>query len=307
MNGRLSREQQKMRKLKKTRNQIVELGAVVLCFIFTGPNLSAAGLRPNVDVIIEAERHVSPRHIMKNTIFLPLKLTYHIHPTGHDQTITISVPPGASGLDVEHIAPDGTTIGTAIPLEIGWVSRAETVEIRSPTLETHFNIWICPGASFDFSKLGIYRICYFHPRGGLEEDPNGPVFQSNTLTIACVTQERYDQLHMMLSKNPELALASYKFKNPPSSTEFPKYRRTDCSLKKINEFIKEGTKQDEVLLLLGSPDAIYYSTSSEGRRWDEEWFYETSPAGGYYVMFKKGCVVGKGEHGDWNGVTPCGS
>lgn len=296
-----------MSKSRDGQLDIIRLSIFIMFLSFARTNLSAAGLRPYVDVIIEAERHVCPRHIMKNTIFLPLKLTYHIHPTGHDQAITISVPPGASGLHVEHIAPDGTTIGTSIPLEIGWVSRAETVEIRSPTVETHFNIWICPGASFDFSELGIYRICYFHPRGGLEEDPNGPVFQSNTLTIACVTQERYDQLHMMLSKNPELALASYKFKNPPSAMELPKYRRVDYSFKKIDEFIKEGTKQDEVLLLLGSPDAIYYSASSEGRRWDEEWFYETSPAGGYYVMFKKGCVVGKGEHGDWNGVTPCGS
>lgn len=296
-----------MRKLKKTRNQIVELGAVVLCFIFTGPNLSAAGPRPYVDVIIEAEHHVCPRHTMKDYIFLPLKLTYHIPPTQNGQPITINTAPGVAGLVVEHTARNGTRSTQSIEPEAWWFSNAKKLEIESSALPTYFSIWVLPGTDFDFSELGIYRISYIHPRADSEEEPNSPVFQSNTLTISCVTQERYDQLHMKLWQNLDLAVASYKFKNPPSSTEFPKYRRADCSLKKINEFIKENTKQDKVLLLLGSPDAIYYSTNSEGRQWDEEWFYETSPAGGYYVMFKKGCVVGKGEHGDWNGVTPCGS
>lgn len=292
-----------MSKSRDGQLDFVRLSIFIMFLSFGGTNLSAAGLRPCVEVTIEAEHHVWPAHTMKDYIFLPLKLTYRIPPTQDGRLITINTAPGVAGLVVQHTACNGTRTTQSIEPEAWWLSKGEKLQVESSTLPTYFSIWVLPGTDFNFSELGIYRISYVHPWAASEEDPNSPVFQSSTLTIACVTQDRYDQLHMMLRQNLDLAVASYKFKNPPSSTEFPKYRRADCSLKKIDDFIKEGIKQDEVLLLLGSPDAIYYSKSSEGRRWDQEWFYETSPAGGYYVMFKRDYVVDKGEHGDWNGVT----
>jgi hypothetical protein len=241
---------------------------------------------------------------MKDLIFLPLKLTYHVPATKRDKNITISVPPGAVGLVVEHIARDGTTTTQSLDPEPGLFSRAETLQIKSSTLQTYFNLWILPGMHLDFSKLGTYRISYSHPWAEPEEDPNNPVFQSNILTIMLVTEERYNHLHKILHDNPELALASYKFKNPPSAIEFPEYRRNGY-LDRIDKAVKIGAGMDEVLLLLGSPDtAIAGYTSTEGQKiygYDDEWLYETSPAGDYSVHFKNGRVVSKVMCGGWSG------
>jgi len=56
--------------------------------------------------------------------------------------------------------------------------------------------------------------------------------------------------------------------------------------------------------LLGSPDDVYYSKGSKSRICDEEWAYEISQAGSYYVLFESGCVVRTGIADDWNGVRP---
>ena len=292
-----------MRESQNIRNQMIRFSSLIMFFIFTIANLSLARPRPCVDVKIEAESHVCTPHIMKGYIFLPLKLTYHIPPTHQGQPITVSIPPSADGLVVEHIARDGTTTTQSLDPEPGLFSRAETLQIKSSTLQTYFNLWILPGIHLDFSKLGIYRISYAHPWAEPEEDPNSPVFQSNILTIMLVTEERYNQLHKILHDNPELALASYKFKNPPSACEMPKYRRSFPQI--IDKAVKIGAGMDEVLLLLGSPDtAIARYTSTEGQKiysWDDEWLYETSPAGGCSVHFKNGRVVSKAMCGDWSG------
>ena len=102
-----------------------------------------------------------------------------------------------------------------------------------------------------------------------------------------------------------MALASYRFKNPSSAREIPKYRRSVAKI--IDEAIEKGARQDDVLLLLGSPDIVARATIGEQKTfgwWDESWHYETSPVGGYEVMFKNGCVVKKRSYADWNGVTP---
>jgi hypothetical protein len=196
-------------------------------------------------------------------------------------------------LVVEHISLSGTKTTQSLAPESWWFSKAETLQIESSSFSTYFNVWVLPGMSFDFSELGIYRISYVHPWAEEEEDRDTLLFRSNTLTIACVTQERSDQLHMMLSQDPELAYASYRFRNPVSAVEIPKYRRSVSRI--IDEATKKGTKQDEVLLLLGSPDNVYYRERGEGQSCDEEWSFETSPVGGYIVRFKNGGVVWKGE------------
>jgi len=165
----------------------------------------------------------------------------------------------------------------------------------------YFDVWVLPGVNFDFSALGIYNISYVHPWVEPEEDPNSLIFRSNILTIMCVSQQRFDHLHKMLRENLELAFASYRFKNTLSAIEMPKYQRSVPRV--IDETIKKGTKQDEVLWLLGSPDIAGHTTIGEQKTygWDEEWTYETGPASGYIIHFKNGHVVRKGYHADWLG------
>ena len=90
-------------------------------------------------------------------------------------------------------------------------------------------------------------------------------------------------------------MASYTFKNPPSAKEIPKYQRSVAKI--IDEAIKKGTKQDEVLLWLGSPDIVSCLSAGQQRTHgcDETWLFETSPVSGYHVSFKNGRVVWKGE------------
>jgi len=111
----------------------------------------------------------------------------------------------------------------------------------------------------------------------------------------------------MLLKNPELALASYKFKNPPAAREMPKQRRSVDKI--VDEAIEKGTPCDKVLWVLGSPDRITPATEGERKAfgwWDESWLYETSPVAMYVVRFKNGRVVKKMSCADWNGERPGG-
>jgi len=242
----------------------------------------------------------------------PLKLTFRLPSPRLGEPIKVPIALGpvqaGAGLVVENVAPDGTTTTQTLDSEPWWFSRAETLQIKSSTLQTYFNeiqtqfeVWVRIPEEFDFSEPGIYRISYAHPWAEPEEDPNSPVFRSNTLTIACITQERSDQLHTTLWQNPELAFASYRFKNPPSAIEMPKYKRIVPKI--IDEALKKGTRQDEVLLLLGSPDIAGLATKGMQKTygWDETWDYQTSPVGGYYIHFKNGLIVRKGYHADWSG------
>ena len=90
------------------------------------------------------------------------------------------------------------------------------------------------------------------------------------------------------------------FKNPPAAVEYPQYWRARY-VGSIGKAVKPGARQDEVLLLLGSPDIVGHTPPSEQEYCDEKWLYETSPVGGYYVRFKNGCVVQKGRYADWSG------
>lgn len=286
-----------MKESRKSRVKTMAFGGLVMFLLFARATLSAARPRPCVNIRIEAENHVCPLDTTEGTISLPLKLTYHIPPTSDGQPLTVRIAPGpvkaGAGLVVEHIAPSGTKTEQRLAPEPWWLSKAETLRIESSSFSTYFNVWVRPGMSFDFSELGIYRISYVHPGAEPQDNPNSLLYSSNTLTIACVTQERYDQLSARLRKNTDLALAGYRFKNPPSAREDAKYHRSVAKI--IDEAIRKGTRRDEVLLLLGSPDSVYYSQKDEVQSCDEEWSFETSPVGGYIVRFKNGCVVWKGE------------
>ena len=280
-----------MKKSQNILNRIIGVISLATFALFAHPSLLLARPRPCVYVELDSRTHV--------TVQFRLKLTYHIPPTPKDQPLIISITPNAvcqgAGLVFEHIAPDGTRTTHTWEPEPWCFARAETLEIESSTVDMYFHLWVAPNAHLELPGLGIYHITYVHPW----EDPNSLVFTSNTLTVACVTPERHDQLHKILWEDPKLALASYRFKNPPLGEQEPKYRRAKY-LWTIDEAISIGSEQDEVLLLLGSPDTVGYATPGlqEIHGYDEEWFYETSPVGGYYVQFKNGCVVRKGKHAD---------
>jgi len=294
-----------MRESQNLRNQIIMFSNLIMFFIFTIANLSLARPRLCVYVELDSQTHIA--------VPFPLKLTFHI-PSPHlgkPIKVPIAIGPvqGGAGLVVDHITPDGTKTTQTLDPETWWYSQAETLEMKLlrtergyvDFTETQFDVWILIGKKFDFSKPGIYHISYAHPWAEPEEDPNSLVFRSNTLTIMPVTEERANQLHKILQDKPELALASYKFKNPPSAIEMPKYKRSVPKI--IDEAIKKGARQDEVLFLLGSPDMTEHTTIGMQKTygWDETWDYETSPAGGYYIHFKNGRVVRKGFHADWSG------
>jgi len=284
-----------MRESPTPLNVIIRLIMAAAAAICTLPDLSGARPRPVVEVRIKPVYYVAPVDSICR-----LQLTYHIPAKFSKGPATISIPHGVlggAGLLVKHVAPDGTVSTQSLAPEPWWFSKVQTLPIESSILPINFSLQVVPG-NLGFSQLGLYNVSYVHPLPETEEDPNGPLFVSNTLTIACVTQQRYDQLHMILREDAELALASYMFKNPPSAVEWPQYRR---GVGAIDEAITPGIRQDEVLLLLGSPDIVGYTSPSEQEYCDEKWFYETSPVGGYYVTFKDGCVVSKGRHADWSG------
>ena len=261
---------------------------ILLCCACTRMSFARAPLVVRVE--IESELHVGLPHTVQ--------LTFHIPPVRDGRPVTISFNSGAiqvgAGLVVEHIAPDGTRSKQSLPPADWWFTQTELLEIKSRSLPTQFSLWVNPGQHLSFVKLGIFRISYLHPWASRDNDPNNLIFASNTLTIACVSPQRYDQLHLMLREKPELALASYRFKNPPVN-EFSKYTRAR-SVDIIDEAIQKGTEQDEVLLLLGSPDRVSYESPGATKRlgWEETWFYETSPAGGYHVHFKNSSIAAKG-------------
>jgi len=292
----------KVGKSKRSRSTIVALMSFAALLVLVGTNPTLVQRRPTVTVRLEAENHVCVQSVGKKHIFLPIRLTYQIGPTDESRCVKIPMVPLLAGLVVEHIGDDGTRSTQSVPPVASWQSHPETVELRSSTLPVEASIWISLGSHFDFSRPGLYRLSYAHPWADSPKDPNKPFFQSNVLTVTCVSLQRHDQLSMMLLKNPELALASYKFKNPPVARETAKQRRAVAKI--LDEAIEEGAPYDKVLFLLGSPGIL--ANTTEGRRktfgWDQEWFYETNPVGGYAVMFKNGCVFKKFRPTDWNGI-----
>ena len=273
-------------------NKAFQVAALAVFLTCVCPRLSSAGPRPVVRVEMETENHVGEPHTEQRYVFRPVKLTYHVGASSAEQPVSISINPQAvkegAGLVVEHIAPDGTTTSQRLPAVDWWSSQSRMRIIKSQELPTSFSVWVLPGMHLDFSKLGIYRISYVHPWPEPDDAPETPDSRkvlSNTLTIACVTQERSGQLHRMLGQRPELASASYRFKNPPCR-ERPKYNRALPT-------IREGAERDEVLLLLGSPDWIYSPGLGEQKihNRDETWAYVTSPVGEYNVHFLNGIVV----------------
>lgn len=297
----------KMGNSRRSRNTVAGLTNLAALLILVHTNPTLAQPRPTVKVRLEAERHVCVRHVRKEHIFLPIRLTYQISRTDESQCVKIPMVPLLAGLLVEHIGNDGTRRTQSVPAEACWLSDPQTLELRSSTVPVEASVWIALGPGLDFSRPGLYRLSYVHPWADSPADPNRPVFLSDVLTIACVSWQRCDQLHMMLSKNPELALASYKFKHPPDAREIPEQRRSVAKI--VDEAIEKGAPYDKVLWLLGSPDIIAHATAGERKTfgwWDQRWHYETSPVGGYGVMFKNGRVVKKMRYADWNGVRPGG-
>jgi hypothetical protein len=255
-----------------------------------------------VDVTIEAESHVGLPHTEKQHVFRYVKLTYRVPPTNAETPCSIRLNPEAvraeAGLTVEHIAPDGSTTKQDPPPADWWLSKVETVE-NATSLPMSFHIWVMLDATrFDFSQLGLYRISYVHPWADPDPEVDHVRVSSNTLVIACVTQERWDQLRAMLRQDPQLAAASYQFKHPPC-VEYPRYYRNE-SLEVIASRAQQDIGQDEVLLLLGPPDLRGLSTPGEERvyGWDESWLYETSPSASFSVHFKDGRVIATHQHRD---------
>ncbi|MCP4612773.1 MAG: hypothetical protein GY845_29100 [Planctomycetes bacterium] len=207
-----------------------------------------------------------------------------------------------AGLVIKHIGTDGTKTEQVLPYKLWWHSKGKFMQITSPRPpegfsfieaghrlpSTYFEIWVGPLYQFDFSKRGIYQISYVHPWSDIKN--TNMKFSSNVITIGIVSPARFDYLNLMLQQNPELALASYKFKHPPLS-ELPAVARLRY-LAVLDEAIKKGTKWDQVLLLLGSPDILGYN-KSEYFDWNEEWHYEMGPVSSYNIFFKDGYVVDK--------------
>lgn len=284
---------------RRNRNMVARLMNLVMLLVLVRTNPTLAWVRPSVKVRLEAERHVCERHVRTDQIFLPIRLTYQIDRTHEGQCVKIPIAPGVAGLAVEYIGNDGKRSTQSMPAETSWSSDRDTLELRSSTLAVEASVWISLGSHFDFSRPGLYRLSYAHPWAVLADEPNSPLFESDGLTIACVSHQRLDQLHMMLSKNPDLALASYKFKHPPAAREAPKQRRTVAKI--VDEAIEKGAPYDKVLLLLGSPDRVTPATAGKPTTfgwWGQSWHYETSPVGAFVVMFENGSLVKKIHHAD---------
>ena len=292
-----------MGRFRRYRMRPLGVGFVAALISCCVPRASGAYLPPVIEVGITTEHHVGPVHSDKNRMFRALKLEFLIPPASEGGSVAFCLHPGViragAGLVVEHIAEDGTRTKQEMPVEDWWFSQSEIVEIRSKSFPLCLDSEVSAGQYLDFSKVGVYRISYVHPWVAQEKGPTTPVFLSKTLTIACVAQERSDQLQAMLAQKPQLALASYQFKNPPASVERGDYWRSG-PLETIDKAIGEGMKRDEVLLLLGSPDRIHYSPANEQGPFggDESWYYDTSPVGGYCVTFRGASVIGKSRYAD---------
>ena len=162
-----------------------------------------------------------------------------------------------------------------------------------------FELWIQTRKTW-FSEYGLYRISYHHPWMDMEH--TNMYFQSKPLFFTRNPQDRYHQLQKLRKDIPRLQLLSYKFRYPPPS-EFGSYRRGNY-LHSLDEDIEPGMTIYTVMFLLGSPDYVEVS-DNPSYKWDQQWFYETSPVGGYFVNFKNQEVVSKGFHADQ--LTPQGN
>ena len=230
-----------------------------------------------------------------------LKVTFRIEPVRNQDPVFFIVADaitGGAGLVVEHIGPDGTATSQSQKYNSGWDSEGGFVRITSPAAihkvpSLYLVMWVGPlHALFDFSERGIYHISYVHPW----EDMKGTnmTFGSRTKTIAIVSQARLNQLNSMLRANPQLALASYKFKHPAASPRGRAITRSEY-LNEIDRAISTGCSPEEVLFLLGSPDCV--GRSNRGGP-DQQWLYETGPVSSYSIYFKDGIVVSKARGGD---------
>ncbi len=277
----------------------------ISCLIFVILPVAARAVVEPVRVTIESERHVTTPHINKNNIFLPLKLTMSL-PVQSKKYMKMRISAGpvmaGAGLVVKQVLQDGTvTEKKCLEPEPWWFEQAETIEIapnfipkKELSLESIITFWILPGQNFDFSKEGMYYISYKHPWAD-PNDPNCLKFTSNTLPIAIVSMERYEQL-CELNNDPKLVLASYRLKNPNTASEFAKYRR-DFS---VFKYISVGDKRDKVLYLTGTPDTLclYPEDQRNSSGCDECWLWEVSPVSCYVINFKNGRVISISCNGD---------
>ena len=236
-----------------------------------------------------------------------VKLIFHVQRVRNFDPVMFVAPSpiqAGAGLVMEYVDIEGKRTKQTLPYQPWWHSKGNFMQITSPqppenfgSIEPghrlpsiHFEIWVGPLNQFDFSKHGIYQISYTHPWSDMKN--TNMKFYSKATTLGLVSLARLAHLNSMLQQNPELALASYKFRHPPLS-EFPTAARSRY-LPALDEAINKGTKWDEVLLLLGSPDIIGYN-QSKYFDWNQEWHYETGPVSSYNINFKDGRLVGKIE------------
>jgi len=214
---------------------------------------------------------------------------------------------GGAGLVIEHSDPNGKITRQSIPYKKWWHSRGKWINITSlpppenfrteynryRLPEIHFEIEISPiTAVFDFSKPGIYKISYQHPWEDMKN--TNMKFGSDTKIIAMVLPERKKELNSIYEKDPKLALASYKFRHPPTSWKTKNIIRAG-NLGIIDQAIHIGCRRDKILLLLGSPDIVGINKTSTR---NESWHYNTGPVSGYYLKFKNDFLVAKGHSCD---------
>jgi len=253
----------------------------------------------SVHVAIETEEEIFPQPPRK------VKLVFHVQRIRNYEPVMFFAPSpirAGAGLVIQHIGADGIKTDQVLPYKLWWHSKGKFMQITSPRPpegfvfiesghrlpSTYFEIWVGPLDQFDFSKRGIYQISYVHPWSDMKN--TNTKFSSKAITIGMVSPARFEYLNLKLQQNPELALASYKFKHPPLS-ELPAVARSRY-LAALDETIKKGIKWDQVLLLLGSPDILGYN-ESKYFDWNEEWYYETGLVSSYNIFFKEGCVVNK--------------
>jgi len=252
-----------------------------------------------VHVTIETEEEIFPQPPRM------VKLVFHVQRIRNYDPVMFFAPSpirAGAGLVIQHIGTDGIKTDQVLPYKLWWHSKGKFMQITSPRPpegfgfiesghrlpSTYFEIWVGPLGQFDFSKRGIYQISYVHPWSDMKN--TNMKFSSKAITIGMVSSARFEYLNLMLQQNPELALTSHKFRHPPLS-ELPAVARSRY-LAALDEAIKKGTKWDQVLLLLGSPDILGYN-QSKYFDWNEEWHYETGPVSSYNIHFKDGKVVGR--------------
>ena len=238
--------------------------------------------------------HLQSRPIIVEGGYILIQLTYYLYDHGpYDNRAEITLDPNSiragRGLVIKH---NGNLVNRK---SVSTTEELQSFELAAEGYcQTKLVIW-SPSAS-EWTKLGILSISYTHP--WLEKaTENNITFTSNTLLIAVVSEERLQASEKILTEDEQLARAVYEFQNPPFG-EFSKFARAEPA-STIIKAIKIGMEQDEIIFLLGSPDAVY--SKDVFPQYDEKWSYTLSPVKTISIAFQNGKVTYAGTHVDCKG------